>query len=471
MKRVRGWLAAPEASWMLAIFALALGVRLALVAYVHPSPRDGRYDDSVWYDTSARHLAAGDGYVFDPTVWRAPNGDLIYPDDHKLMPTALWPPGYPVTLATVYKLTDDSLWAARLLNVVAGSLTAVLVFLIARKLFDLTAAIFAGGALALLPGHVLFTGVLLSETYFGFLLALVLTLFVYFVFDRERANLPLIAGLGALAAFTGFVRGEFLAYGGVLAVLLVFHFWRRAALPVAALALGAAIVVAPWVLRNEVQMGQAIVGTTGSGRVAYQGHNPQTDGGPSLAASFQLEQRFAGLDRKQIELKSNKEGSRLARDWALHHKIEELRLVPQRMFFLFRSDESGVTWIQSDKPWFGETGADRLTRLSSFAFFGLIGVALVSWALWWKTRDTRRWAVFGIVPFYMIAFGVLFIGDPRYHYAMYIPICVFASVGLAAIWRMTVEHWRQVAGAWSVVVARIHADAPGPAGGSGAPER
>lgn len=444
------WYRTGAGRWALAIFAVALLVRIGVVAYVHPDPRDGRYDDSVWYDTTARHLAAGDGYVFDPTVWKAPNGAPIYPGEHALTPTALWPPGYPVTLAAIYRLTGDSETAGRLANILFGSLTCVFVYLIARRLFDQTAAIFAGLALALLPSHALFTAVLLSETYFGFLLALLLTLFVYFVLDRDRPDPRLLVGLGALTAFAGYVRGEFLAYGGVLALLMLIHYRRDSLRPLAAFAIGAALIVTPWVVRNEIQMGQAIAGTTGSGRVAYQGHNPETDGGASLIAVGQLEAPFSGLSRKEIELKSNKEGSRLAREWALDHKLDELKLIPQRMYRLFRSDESGVTWIQSNKPWLGAEGADRLIRLSSFTFYGLIALALAGLPLWWRARDVRRWAVFGLVPFYMVIFGVLFIGDPRYHYALYLPIVIFAGPALASLWSAAAAGWRDVAGGRSL---------------------
>ena len=158
-----------------------------------------------------------------------------------------------------------------------------------------------------------------------------------------------------------------------------------------------------------------------------------------------------------MELQSNKEGSRLAREWALDHPVEELRLVPKRLYRLFRSDESGVTWLQSNKPWFGAEGADRLIRLSSFVFFGLIAVALASAPRWWRPRDPRFWAIFGIVPFYMLIFGVLFIGDPRYHYALYVPITIFASTGPAALWRLTAEQWRSVAGERSLLsILRTH---------------
>jgi 4-amino-4-deoxy-L-arabinose transferase-like glycosyltransferase len=449
--RIAAWLRTPDARWLLAVFALALVVRLLAVAYVHPNPRDGRFDDSVWYDATAQHLAAGDGYVFDPTIWVTADGHRIFPNEDEQSPTALWPPGYPLTLAAVYKLTGDSLNAARLLNVLLSSLTVALVFLIARRLFDRTAAIFAGGALALLPSHILFTTVLLSETYFGFLLASVLAVSVYFVFGDRRPHIALMLALGALVAFTGYVRGEFMAYGAVLAFLVLLRWRREAMLPLAGLAIGAALIVGPWTLRNEITMGEAIVGTTGSGRVAYQGHNPATDGGPSLAASNELEARFAGLPRKQIELQSNREGSKLSREWAWDHKLDELRLVPKRLYRLFRSDESGVTWVQSNKPWFGTEGADRLIRLSSFSFFGLIAVALASAPLWWRARDQRFWSVFAVVPFYMVTFGVLFIGDPRYHYALYIPITIFASTGLAALWRITGEQWRGVFGTRSLM--------------------
>jgi 4-amino-4-deoxy-L-arabinose transferase-like glycosyltransferase len=439
----------PDARWLFAIFGVALVVRLLAVAYVHPNPRDGRFDDSVWYDTTAQHLAAGDGYVFDPTVWVAADGSRIYPNEDTQSPTALWPPGYPITLAVIYKLTGNSLVAARLANVLFSSLTVALAFLIALKLFGSTAARFAGVTLAFYPGHILFTTVLLSETYFGFLVALALFVALYYVLDRDRPNLAVVALLGVIAAFAGYVRGEFLAYTGVLALLLLFRYRKSAALPIAALAIGAACVVVPWTVRNKITMGQAIVGTTGAGRVSYQGHNPDTNGGPSLIATGQLEGRYEGLPRKEIELKSNKEGAKLAREWALDHKLRELQLVPERLYRLFRSDESGVTWVQSNKPWFGAEGADRLTRFSSFTFYGLIAVALASAPLWWR-RDTRLFAIVLLIPFYMLLFGVLFIGDPRYHYALYLPLAVLASPGFATLWRATQAQSRDVVGGRSL---------------------
>ncbi len=449
----RRWLRTPDARWLLAVFALALIVRLIVVTVVTPNPRDGRFDDSVFYDSAARHLADGDGYVFDPAIWLTYDGKPVFAGESELTPTALWPPGYPLTLAAIYAVSGDSVTVARFANALFGALTAALVFLIARRLFDLAAAVAAGAALALMPAHVLFTAILLSETYFGFLLAAILALCVYFVFGRERPPLFVIFGLGVLTAFTGYVRGEFLAFGGVLALLMLWQ-WRARSLPaLAALAAGALLIITPWTVRNLVVFDEPLIGTTGSGRTMLQGHNPDADGGPSLIAVGRVEAPFAGLPRDEIEVRSNKEASRQAREWAMDHKLKELDLVGRRMWQLFRSDEAGVSWLQSNKPWFSPANRDRLINLSTAYFWGLVAIALASAPVWWRppgrvfdARDARRLVVFAIIPYYLLIFGVLFVGDPRYHYAMYLPLAVFGGAGIAAIGRITASQWREVSG-------------------------
>ncbi|MEX2245510.1 MAG: glycosyltransferase family 39 protein [Dehalococcoidia bacterium] len=447
----RGLLDRPEMRWALAIFALALALRLITIAVVHPDPRDGRYDDSVWYDTSARHLADGDGYVFDPAVWVTAGGSRVYPDEDELTPTALWPPGYPVALGAIYFLTGDGVWAGRLFNAFCGAATAALVFAIARRLFGHGPGVAAGLLMAVLPGHVLFTPLILGETFFLFLMTATLAWVLFYVLGRREVSRHAALVSGVLCGATAMVRGEFLLFPLVLLPLLALHLGVRASLrPAAMLLVGMLLLFVPWTVRNWVQLGEPIAGTTGAGRVALQGHGPDSDGGPSLIIVGQLEAEFAGLPRDEIEVRSNSEGTRRAREWALDHPVDELRLIPRRMYALFRSDESAVTWTQSNKPWFSETNADRLIRTSSLFFYGMIALALIGWPLWWRTGDPARLLVFAPVPFIIVMFGVLFIGDPRYHFGMYAPLAVLASPALAAIWSMTAEQWREVSGGRSL---------------------
>jgi 4-amino-4-deoxy-L-arabinose transferase-like glycosyltransferase len=440
-------MARPEVRWALAIFALALLLRLVTVAWVHPSPRDGRFDDSVWYDTSAIHLADFNGYVFDPTVWVTADGSRIYPDEDELSPTALWPPGYPVTLAVLYFFTDDSLWAGRLFNVLWGALTAVLVYAIARRLFGETSGRAGGLLMAIFPGHVLFTPLLMSETYFLFLMTATIAAFTFFVLDRPDPSPWALAAVGLLAGATAMVRGEFIAFPAVLLLLLVPHLgWRRALLPGAALVLAIAALFVPWTIRNAIQLGEPIVGTTGAGRVALQGHHPDSQGIPSLDIFGMIDAEFAHLDRVERELKVNSEGARRSREYALEHPVEELRLIPRRLHALFRSDESAVTWTQSNKPWYGDEGAKRLIRLCNVFFFGTIALALVAAPMWWRPRDLARMLVLAPIPYYILMFGVLFIGDPRYHFGMYASLVIFAAPAIATLLALTADRWRDVAG-------------------------
>ena len=447
IERTKTWARTPAGRAVLAIFVVALGVRLIAVAAIQPNPRDGRFDDSVWYDSSARHIAAGDGYVFDPTVWNAPDGSNLFPDETELSPTALWPPGYPVTLAAVYRASGNSLAAARLFNVVCGALTAVLVFAIARKLFGQAEGVIAGGLMAVFPGSVYFTPLIVSETYFLFLMTATLAMFLYFVLDRERPGLIAVAAAGLLAGLTAMAHFEFIAFPAVMLLLLAYHLGpRRAALPGAVLVLAMAVLFVPWTVRNRARMHETIVTATAAGRLAVQGHHALSEGTPNPEIVARIDQRFTGLSRSEREREMNSEGLYLARTYAWDHKLEEARLFPRRLFALFRSDEAAIAWTQSDRPVIDEEAAKRLIVLCSFSFFATIAFALISWPFWFRWRDTGRWLVFAPVPFYMVVYGILLVGDPGYHVAMYPSLIVLASPALALLWRMTADNFHSTFG-------------------------
>ena len=459
IERIRAWARTPAGRAALVILVVALGVRLIAVAVIQPNPRDGRFDDSVWYDSAARHIAAGDGYVFDPTVWYAPDGSSLFPGETDLAPTALWPPGYPVTLAAIYRASGNSLVAARLFNVLCGALTAVLVFAIARKLFGQAEGTIAGALMALSPGAIYFTPLIMSETYFLFLMTATLAVFLYFVLDRERPPLVAVAAAGLLAGLTAMAHIEFIGFPVVMLLLLAFHLGPRgAAMPGAVLVLAMAVLFVPWTLRNRAQMHETIVSATVVGRLAVQGHHPLSEGIPNPDIVAQVDGRFTGLSRSERERKMHSEGLYAARTYAWNHKLDEVRLLPRRLFALFRSDEAAIAWTQSDRPVIGEETAKRLIVLCSFSFFATIAFALISWPFWFRWRDSRRWLVFAPVPFYMVVYGMLLVGDPGYHVAMYPSLIVLASPALALLWRITADNFRDAFGGRSLGELVQHRD-------------
>ena len=76
--------------WLVGILLVALVLRVFWVASVQPDPRDGRFDDTVFYYNAARHLAEGEGYVVPGDAF-CRFGDDIGCDERP--PTAQWAPG------------------------------------------------------------------------------------------------------------------------------------------------------------------------------------------------------------------------------------------------------------------------------------------------------------------------------------------------------------------------------------------
>jgi 4-amino-4-deoxy-L-arabinose transferase-like glycosyltransferase len=435
----------PAAVTSVSVFALALVLRLALIGYVNPDPRDGRFDDSVWYDFAARSIAAGKGYIWDPTVWKLADGSPFYPGDTEVGPSALWPPGYSAFLAVVYRFTGDSVLAGKLANAVLGAATATLACLIARRLFNDVAGAVAGIAMAFLPSHALFTALTMSEVYFTFLLTLLAYLTLRWGLGDERPRIWQLAALGLLTGVAALTRGELAAFPLVLFALFLARWrsWRRALGWTALAALGMAVAFAPWVIRNRIQMDAWIPGTTGVGRVMLQGHNPESDGGPSLEVVTKFESQFADLPLPEREVRANREAQRQAIEWALDHPLEEFKLVFSRLALLYRTDKSGVEWVQSNKPWFGRDGADRLTAFSNAYYYALLGLAVAGAPAWWALRNGRTVLV-ALLPiaYYTLMFGVLFIGNDRYHVPILPFITVLAAAPVSLVLMRTAERWR-----------------------------
>src|SRR5262245_60654610 len=108
------------------VVALAAFVRLAFVALFH----NVQVSDATVYDSLARHLAHGDGYVFD--------GHL----------TAWWPIGFPAWLSLLYRVAGPEPLAGKLANVILGAATAGLTYLLASRISP-RAGLPAGLAIAL----------------------------------------------------------------------------------------------------------------------------------------------------------------------------------------------------------------------------------------------------------------------------------------------------------------------------------
>jgi tetratricopeptide (TPR) repeat protein len=221
-------------TYFILVVAIAAALRLAYTLGSRTSPFFDHLDlDTKFYDSWARRIAAGD--------WIG--RDVFFMG-----------PLYPYFLGMVYKMLGPSLLAAKLVQSLAGSLTAGVVYLLGRRVFGAGVGLVAGLVAALYVPFI-FTDTLLL---FPVLATLLNALMLYFLYRglarKARGGVPsdfLVAGVfcglsaagnASVLAFAPLAVGFVLVYGG----LPPAERMRRAAAVVA----GIALVVVPITLRN-----------------------------------------------------------------------------------------------------------------------------------------------------------------------------------------------------------------------------
>ena len=401
-----------------ALFLLALALRLVWVAYVDPSPRDGRFDDSLWYDSTARIIADGGGYVYFDGA-----------------PTATWPVGYSAFLAALYRVTDDSVLSAKVANAFLGALTVLGVYALGSRVFGPKAGWAAALTLAFFPTQILFSTLVMSEILSAFLLLLALLAVVYLTLDRERSRWWGAAVVGLLIGLTAMVRGEFLLFFLVplLPWRLVLGSWRRALGYLGVAFAVMTLVLTPWTIRNVVRLHYPVVVSTGAVANLLAGHWSGADGAGTFTPSIAIQKQYSYLPNPEKEIVMYRAGIRKALAWAVRHPWEEITLVPRKLYHLYRDDSRSVLWIQS-QPVMGQEQADWWTTACNGYYYIVGGWLLVSVPAWWCLRDPKRLLLILTVLYFSFIFGVVFVGDPRYHFALVPAAVVLASPALVVVW-------------------------------------
>jgi 4-amino-4-deoxy-L-arabinose transferase-like glycosyltransferase len=405
------------------LFLLALAPRLAAITFIDCSPRDGRFDDTYWYDSRAQILANGQGYVFFDGA-----------------PTAAWPVGYPAFLAAIYRVTDDSLLSAKVASVFLGALTVLGVYALGARVFGPRAGWAAALVLAFFPNQILFSALVMSEILSAFLLLLVLLAVVYLTLNRERVRWWGAAVVGLLIGLTAMVRGEFLLFFLVplLPWRLALGSWRRALGYTGVAFVTMVLVLTPWTIRNAVRLHYPVVVSTGAVANLLAGHWSGADGAGSFVPGNAVQEQYVHLPNPEREIAMYKAHIRKALAWAVRHPWEEITLVPRKLYYLYGADSAGIQWILS-RPVMNKEVVDFFTTSSNGYYYIVGGWILLSLPSWWCLRDPRRLLLMLTVLYFSLIFGIVFVGDPRYHFALMPAAVVLASPALVVVW----EHMKR----------------------------
>src|SRR6476646_6855046 len=255
-----------------AVIGLALRLAFGLLYWVHePLTRDERE-----YLALARSLAAGRGLVYDEAILDSP----VQPFGRA--------PGYPAFLALAgggRTVTDDVPSSVKIAQSLVGACGVLIVGLLAGQWAGARGATIAAWLAASHPLLVATASRAFSEALFwpiGLGAAWLVTA-ASRAGGRRAAVLATLAGV--LTGLATLVRPATIIFLGLAAL---WWLWRRSFTRVVALALGAALVNAPWTLRASERAGRFVLVASEGGVTFCTGNHPLAVGDGDLAANPQL---------------------------------------------------------------------------------------------------------------------------------------------------------------------------------------
>ena len=396
------------------LFLTALLLRAAWVLRIE---RVGTwsFNDALYYHASAKSVSAGHGY-----------GAL------GVGPSARWPPGYSTVLGGLYWVFDSDPIVGELFNALVGALTVVGLMIFVERAVDRPTALVAGVMLCFLPGPILWTDVLVTETLFTGLFVV-----LYLVLGRATPSWRWLIAIGLIIGFGGLIRGEALTWG----LLPIVAFWPE--LPklelvkrIAAIATVTVMVMLPWTIRNAVEMDAFIPVATNASQTLWSGHNPGATGGQTYPPDSYYEQFDQTIPL--LELQSSKALRSDALEYMFTHPVRELRMIPLKLIHLNRGDSYALDWVNDapDGPPISQVNVERIGVVADAAYYSLLAFtllgALVLGRSFWGTRAGRLIAASFLTA--LLLYGFLYYGNYRYRIPYEPLMIVVAATVVTRLW-------------------------------------
>jgi len=348
-----------------AMFTLALALRLVVMGFAYTIQLDPSRDHWVFgWETGrvARSIATGHGFS---SPYPEPTG-----------PTALIPPVYTYLVAGVFKLfgvySVSSALAILTLNNLFSSLTCVPVFLIARRVFGVPAAVWAGWIWAFFPYSIALSNVVVWETS---LTTLLLTLLVLLTLKLEHSkSLSAWVGYGLLWGASGLTSPAVLTTLPFLGAWIWFRQWRRGSnctgLAIAA-SLAFLLVVTPWIWRCSRTYGRLVAFRGNFGLEVLVGNSSDT----SRAANWNVLPGFNKSELEELQRDGEPaymaEKQREANEFIAHHRLRYAGLTLRRVL---------NTWTglwEFPPPWnMDESGVPNILMYSFISYLAFAGLVL-----------------------------------------------------------------------------------------------
>ncbi|MEK6645266.1 MAG: hypothetical protein AABY84_01120 [Candidatus Firestonebacteria bacterium] len=326
------------------IFIIAITLRLLFLLLIPNIPNGVLGDDpGNEYNIIAGNIIDGKGFSLEPNI-----------------PTPSRAPFYPVFLSIIYAIFGYKYIIVRLIQCVVDSFTCVIIFFIAKNIFETTIIktvvadlsaqktadksattilksdnniiipVLAALAVAMYPPFIMYANSLFSETLYSFLLAV---FFLLFVVGINKNNYIYYIFAGVFMGLANLCRPITLLYP-FLAILISLLIYKKKQTVIGCLImlLASIIIIMPWTIRNQIQFKRFVPVTVRSGYNFWAGNYIPWDG-----YWLSWKTRDANLEKQAVEITN-----------------QIIKKADEKLTDVSSKSRHGVVMIDSDELFFQE---------------------------------------------------------------------------------------------------------------------
>jgi len=337
-------------------------------------------------------------------------------------PSAFRPPGYPVFLAVVQIVFGPAIEIIRVIQIFLDLGIVVGLYVLGLRYGHLD-ALLAGLIWALFPPAILYTGLILSETFAAFLLVallVVLTLRPWPLGPVPSAVAGLLMGILVL------VKAWVILFGAGIFCLLWIR--TRSLTILLWFSAGILLIVAPWTMRNVFVFGSPLI-STNTGINLYMGNNPHATG----AYKAGLPDTLLAVSHDELAF------HQLSLGMAINHIFEDpigfVKRMPIKVAHTFRSEGELLVWVFH--PNIRDRSSSFSQKYRSLSLILILGVNILyaSVLLMGVAGVLRFWrddpALITVLFFgILIAVHAVFFGGSRFHFLLMPLMTFFAARSL-----------------------------------------
>ncbi len=403
------------------IAVVALAIRIGAAYWYDANIPIG--GDAIWYDGVARYLSEGRGFL---NLWAglATGHDIA---------TAAHPPLFPSFLAVPKVLGWDSTLALRLWCTVPGTLTVVMVGLLARDLAGEAAGLLAAAFAAVFVDLWAQDVLLWSEGVFAFLVVSTVYASYRFVKRPDFVRAMVLGGAITLLALT---RAEGVVLYLILLAPLVLRargvvLARRLGMLGAALGVGA-LLFTPWIAYNAQRFEHPVLVSTGLGGLLVSSNCPVTYGGPERGGwGFVCLPQAAHIDPRTDETVTELRLRRAGITYAREHASRLAIVIPFRLlrsfgFYKPFTVTAGDLALKSGRSW--------MPRVAMIQYWSMLPLGVVG-AVALRRRRVRLLPFLDMVAV-VATISVIGYGTMRFRIALDAVLPVLAATGVVSLWRL-----------------------------------